>query len=213
MRHCHNRRWSCRSSNTDHGPPDPSPERMVKSLHHRPRTKVRQTTFWAIDCTLRSGFRRDSWLIGLRQTRVCNRMNFWTWLKRCFFGVLRLRCSWFRFVLASSKFREPRFILILRSRLRQIQFWKLLCGSVWRGLLIHWRFLLRVDGSCLTLTGGLTWCGVNNAFRFQLVSILLWHLRFQYDSMSLNMIGVLWDNWMSPSSGWTVVKNEPSLMR
>ena len=35
MRCVHDWRWSCHDSNTEQGPPDPSHQRVVKSLHHR----------------------------------------------------------------------------------------------------------------------------------------------------------------------------------
>ena len=36
----HDGRWSCRDSNTERCTTDPSPERMARSLHHRPGTWV-----------------------------------------------------------------------------------------------------------------------------------------------------------------------------
>ena len=46
----------------------------------------------------------------------------------------------------------------LSSSSGQIKAWKLLCGSVTRGSLIHWRLLQNCGGSCLTLSEGLTYC-------------------------------------------------------
>ena len=153
FRCCHDRRWSCYDLNTEHGPPDPSLEGVVKSLHHRPGTRVQKNTFIAINCTQLNGVRRDSRLGGSRQNRVCTQLVLRIRLKRCFFGVQSFRYFWFRFIQVPSKFRVTRFNLSLRSILRQIQFCWLLCRSVMRGSLIHWRLLQIVSGSSLTLTG------------------------------------------------------------
>ena len=51
--------------------------------------------------------------------------------------------SWIRFFPAPSKFHKPRFIVILRSRLRQIHVQRLLYGSVMLGSLIHLRLFFR----------------------------------------------------------------------
>ena len=124
---CHDRRWSCHGSNTERGPPDPSHEWVVKSLHHHPGTGVRANhILWK----LRRVFEADLVLqqaesLNVDETilRICTRFRKAACL-RCDFDC----CG----SLTSGMFYEPRFIIILRSRLRQIQFW--CCGYLLGGI-------------------------------------------------------------------------------
>ena len=137
----------------------------------------RQITFTAIDWTRRSGDWRDNRHCDSRQIWFCSSLVLQILVKRvvsmpkdseslnvCFLGGLLGAGS-----LVSNKFYEPRFIVILRSKLRQIQVWscgyllgrllstlRCYCGYL-LGVLVHWRLCI-CGGSCLTLTGGLIWC-------------------------------------------------------